>query len=189
MSSLRVVLFLSLILSLSSCSTGMAPDQPVIVPEMEPVPAPSALVDDLPLSTFSDALVWQISALEDRSQTTLTFGRRKISAAKYRDSLIDLLRFVRSKPATVELANFIRDHFDFIAFQDKEGTGHVRATAYFEPVISGSLSPSIRYSQALYSKPRALVAVKNSTGTIARYRRDDQGKRAGNVNTHISRGL
>lgn len=163
--------------ALTSCSRSQleAPGTPE--PVFEPVPAPEAILDDLPVASLLEGIRGQASVLERQREGLLRFGRRTVSAASYRNALIELYSFIRGRHTNREVADYVRQHFDFVAVDHASGAGIVQVTAYFEPIIRGSRTPTPQLSHPLYRKPGDMIVFRDSRGEIQRHRRTANGQR------------
>jgi len=122
------------------------------------VSAPT-LSDDLPLGTLADAINQQRQGLLAKSDRMMRFGQYSISARDYASALDGLAVVLASDRSDAEKFNWIKEHFRFLELYGGKDWGSVLLTGYFEPVISGSNSPTATRSQALYKRPDDLVEI------------------------------
>jgi membrane-bound lytic murein transglycosylase A len=86
-------------------------------------------------------------------------GPVTISRGEYQTALAQLAEVLRCSHSVEEKLTYIREHFRFFEFFGGASWGEILLTSYFEPSISGSLSPTTRLSRPLYAKPADLLTI------------------------------
>lgn len=92
-------------------------------------------------------------------------------------SVHHLLEKLREDPTEEQLRNFLADNYAVFQAAGRGGGpfGEMLVTGYYEPVFSGSLTPTPIFSSPLYMPPLELVAVDNSANGRTVARRDARG--------------
>lgn len=117
------------------------------------------LIDDLPLKTFVTGLVQSIERLAKDPETYMQFGPTQIKKGDYVRALEDLLRQLRQMGSKAEFLKHLENNFDFYEVYGGQGWGEVFITGYFDPVIYGSLKPTVERPQPLYKTPPDMVTI------------------------------
>lgn len=129
---------------------------------MRPAVTPH-LHDQLDRDSLALALERSVSYLRRSPDSELVFGEKRILRADYARSLEALLHQVRSPANTKSsLLNYIGNNFEFMEIYGDKDWGELFLTAYFEPVIRGSLGRSEEFSQPLYRAPIDLLRLNLS---------------------------
>ena len=116
------------------------------------------LQDDLNIEGLIPALKAQAVSLEEKNYM-MVFGERLINSRDYARAIYKIIDIWDRHHDREVLLSYIKENFIFLEVYGQNKWGEVHLTAYFEPVIEGSLSPSERFSQALYKKPEDLVVI------------------------------
>lgn len=123
------------------------------------------LKDDLSLASLSQALKTNIQFISRHRQSfrSFKFGSQRIDGNDYLLALRSLdqqITDAAQRDANWQSVHaFIHGNFDFFAVYGRRWHGDIFLTAYYEPTIPGSLTPTQRYSQALYREPENIVHV------------------------------
>jgi membrane-bound lytic murein transglycosylase A len=120
--------------------------------------APADLADSFPVDTLKIALERTIAAHEKGANQpeSYQFQSREIPRADYIKALRELLKVSHSQQ---EFADFVRTNFDFyFVYGDKE-PGDVFSTGYYDPVMDGSRTRTVKHSRPIYRRPKDLVSV------------------------------
>ncbi|MGD8701293.1 MAG: MltA domain-containing protein [Desulfosarcina sp.] len=126
---------------------------------------------------FLDNLVYGINqslAYLDRVpiERTFRFGDDIYSALHLRRSLTALRDFVAGRPDPPAVNRFIARHFRVYRSTGGPESGQVLFTGYYEPHLSGSLSPDVRHRYPVYAMPQDLLAID-----LSPFSDDFKGKR------------
>lgn len=87
------------------------------------------------------------------------FGSEEVSRNRMIDSLVRFLEFVSTRPTGEALREFVSDNYLVYRSRGGEESGSVLFTGYYEPLLSGSLTPSEKFPYPIYGKPDDLVSV------------------------------
>ncbi len=116
------------------------------------------LVDDLDRSSLKAVLQQSVAALEHKpGSQAFSFGQRRVSVARLRESLGAFLALLDRKENKEALAREIQQAFDLY-----RATTPVLFTGYHEPELRGSFIRTERYRYPLYRRPTDLVEVDTS---------------------------
>lgn len=121
--------------------------------------ASDEISDDLELNGLNEAIVRQRAVLRGKPETSMRFGDVVISRGAYSDALDKLSAVLEDTRPTAEKLRYIGDHFRFFEIYGDTQWGEILLTSYFEPIISGSLKKTDRFSQPLYAKPHDLITI------------------------------
>ncbi len=120
--------------------------------------------DDLGFPSLVTALESNIEQLKKPGASEwLDFGPRRIARADYARALDYLLVKAKEDPSGESFRAALAKEFEPYEVYGQEDWGQVFITSYFEPVIEGSLTPTKRFSQALYGLPRDMVIIDLKT--------------------------
>lgn len=119
------------------------------------------LRDDLNLDPLIEGIKKTIEIIDSKKANFLnfTFGQNKISEKDYSDSLKYLVKSYEKNKNPKEFLKIIQKNFDFYQVYGGQREGEILLTSYYEPVISGSLKPSKKFSRPLYRVPSDLVEI------------------------------
>jgi membrane-bound lytic murein transglycosylase A len=87
------------------------------------------------------------------------FGDDRYTAQYLIHSLEYFLQYVQTRPSASELDQFIRSNYIIYRSAGRNGSGEVLYTGYYEPYLSGSLTPSEEYRFPIYARPADLFTV------------------------------
>ncbi len=153
------VLICNLLLSLS-CSSTRLPLENVESPveyAMRPGSTPF-VQDDLQIEDYIEALRMQADSLILKNQN-MKFGKQEINSKTYAQTLYNVIEVWDRTKDREETLRYLTDNFDFLEVYGGEKWGEVLFTAYFEPVIPGSLKRTEKYTQVLHRQPEDLVSL------------------------------
>lgn len=143
-----------------SCSSVRMPLENVESPveyAMRPGSTPF-VQDDLQIEEYISALKMQAESLKLKNQP-LKFGKQEINSAVYADALFKVINVWETTKDREETLSYLTKNFEFLEVYGGEKWGEVLFTAYFEPVIPGSLKRTAKYTQALHKKPSDLISL------------------------------
>ncbi len=116
--------------------------------------------DDLELDGLAHSILKSISYLQkvpaDRSYQ---FGQDRIDAAHLMKSLQYFLDFIGTNPSRGELKKFIRSHYNVYQSIGRDQNGEVLFTGYYEPHLSGRLSPNEEFRFPIYTLPTDILKI------------------------------
>jgi membrane-bound lytic murein transglycosylase A len=87
------------------------------------------------------------------------FGQDRIDAAHLMQSLQYFLDFIRTNPSSRELKKFIRSHYNVYQSVGRDQKGEVLFTGYYEPHLSGRLSPDEEFRFPIYTLPIDILKI------------------------------
>ena len=124
--------------------------------------------DDLSFAGFEKAITINIEALKKNNQETLIFGPYSINKKDYLTALEslkanvtqDLKANVPGQPVFVSTQKNLAENFVQLEVYGGDNWGDIFMTSYFEPIISGALKKTKKYTQPLYGLPEDMVFVK-----------------------------
>lgn len=117
------------------------------------------LSDDLPLEPLAEGIRQNIRQLKKRGAENLIFGKKQISKFDYILSLEHLLKKISSGNKD-EVLQSVREEFEFFEIYGDTKWSEVFMTAYYDPVIKGSLKKTKELNIPLYRVPKDLVSVQ-----------------------------
>ncbi|MEO5363529.1 MAG: MltA domain-containing protein [Magnetococcus sp. DMHC-8] len=145
---------------------------------LEPVPwseAPPVLLQDRATRSWAEAL--ERSAVYYRRlppQQMLRFGAASVSARAMAEACTTLAGVARQEDAA-RLQSILHQRFRlYRAVGNAEGD--VMVTAYYEPLLHGSLRPSRRFYYPIYRRPPDLVESRNGANGQQTFSRREKGK-------------
>jgi membrane-bound lytic murein transglycosylase A len=116
--------------------------------------------DDLAFDGLEHSILKSIAYLQkvpaDRSYQ---FGPDRIDAAHLMKSLQYFLDFIRTNPSNRELKKFIRSHYNVYQSIGRDQKGEVLFTGYYEPHLSGRLSPDEEFRFPIYTLPIDILKI------------------------------
>ena len=147
-----IYLFCIIFLTLSSCARTPLSR---IEDSMRPTNAPVELLDSLSRESFFATLKKHIAVMKISAQIKdpMSFGERQISKAKYINSLEEIFDHQN------DWLDWISKNFEFHEVFGREDWGKVMSTGYYEPIVYGSLTETIQFSQPLYKTPTDLITI------------------------------
>ncbi|MEK6578132.1 MAG: MltA domain-containing protein [Bdellovibrionota bacterium] len=126
---------------------------------MRRVDAPE-LSDDLDLGQLFLAIEREIRFLaHNASVTEFRFGPDLYSKKEYLAGLAHFVALGRSAPDRNAFYSQVKSEFAFYEVYGRKKWGEVFITSYFEPLISGSLKKTAKYSQPLYATPPGIMSL------------------------------
>ncbi|MBF0422134.1 MAG: MltA domain-containing protein [Magnetococcales bacterium] len=127
---------------------------------LEPVPwseARDALVSDTSLSTWAAALMQSADYYQKQPPTTqFSFGTLQIDAATMARASRQLANAARSHKRE-DLEELLMANYQLFRSPGSDGHGNVLVTAYYEPLLHGSLQRTQTYRYPLYQRPNDLL--------------------------------
>ncbi|MCK5204748.1 MAG: MltA domain-containing protein, partial [Desulfobacterales bacterium] len=116
--------------------------------------------DDLAFDGLEHSILKSIAYLQkvpaDRSYQ---FGKDRFNAAHVMQSLQYFLDFIRTNPSSRELKKFIRSNYSVYQSIGRDQKGEVLFTGYYEPHLSGRLSPDEEFQFPIYALPTDLMKI------------------------------
>ncbi len=140
----------------SVCCAGVDRDQPRI------------FRDDLDGAGLSEAISTSLGYYRRQPDSRIyRFCDREYTAAELAAGLTDFLAFSRQKFAPGQFGKEFRDRFELCAASAPGEEGGVLVTAYFEPLLEGSLKQEPPFIYPLYAKPADLVKRDGRPGRLS----------------------
>ncbi len=116
--------------------------------------------DDMTYDGLEHSLLKSLSYLQkipvDRQ---FVFGEDSYTTEHMIRSLQYFLDYVQTRPATADLAKYIRSNYLVYRSVGRNGRGEVLYTGYYEPHLRGSLSRSEDYRFPIYARPQDLISI------------------------------
>jgi membrane-bound lytic murein transglycosylase A len=159
--SLAIAVFATLFaIWLSGCAQrAKAPDQEAVMERISSRSYPE-FADDMTYDGLEHGLLKSLSYLQkipiDRQ---FAFGDDHYTTGHMIRSLQYFLDYVQTRPATADLADFIRSNYLVYRSVGRNGHGEVLYTGYYEPDLRGSLSRSEDYRFPIYARPQDLISI------------------------------
>lgn len=117
----------------------------------------SLFSSDLSLKTWADALDQSVVYYKRLSpKTKLSFGTHPIEAATMVKATEKLAHAARTMPPEA-LKTLLTSEFKLFRSPGSDQKGNVLVTAYYEPLLHGSLKKSKKYHYPLYQKPKDML--------------------------------
>ncbi|MBF0383838.1 MAG: MltA domain-containing protein [Magnetococcales bacterium] len=128
--------------------------QPVLWSE-----AAQVLAQDTTLSKWAEALNASAGYYARKKPTAkISFGSHTVTALHMTRSLTELAEVAQSSDP-LSLKAYLEKNFLLFRSVGNDQKGNVLVTAYYEPLLKGSLTKSERYKYPLYGKPKDLLKV------------------------------
>jgi len=129
---------------------------------------PPWIEDNLDPESFHESVkrqlsVWKHKKSSDFKTTIAQFPDREVTLSDFVKTLEALDYYLQNVSHQRIFNQILRENFDFYQMAGKKGKGDVFLTAYFHPLIKGSLKKSKKYPYPLYRKPKDLIAVDLSS--------------------------
>lgn len=116
--------------------------------------------DDMTYDGLEHSLLKSLSYLQkipvDRQ---FVFGEDSYTTEHMIRSLQYFLDYVQTRPATADLAKYIRSNYLVYRSVGRNGRGEVLYTGYYEPHLRGSLSRIDDYRFPIYARPQDLISI------------------------------
>ncbi len=116
--------------------------------------------DDMTYDGLEHSLLKSLSYLQkipvDRQ---FVFGEDSYTTEHMIRSLQYFLDYVQTRPATADLAKYIRSNYLVYRSVGRNGRGEVLYTGYYEPHLRGSLSRIEDYRFPIYARPQDLISI------------------------------
>ncbi len=146
---------LSLLLTLSTCT--------LVKPPLLQVDDLPTFVDDGNLESLFTAIQHHKTYLQKASSTeNFVFANTSYSSSHFLQALEDFEKFLTSSNNPDQIREYIKTHF-YIFQAGGRGfypSGKILVTAYYEPVLEGSLKKRYPFIYPLYKNPRSSEAIK-----------------------------
>jgi membrane-bound lytic murein transglycosylase A len=131
------------------------------------------LADDLDRDSLDLALQRSLDYVRRLPpERLLPLSDRQITASTLRQTLETFQHLLHQAPTVAALHAALHEQFDFVQASGRQGRGDVLFTGYYEPVLSGSLAPTERFTYPLYMPPPDLIHID-----LARFRPEWTGER------------
>ena len=122
--------------------------------------APPTLFEDKTTASWAKALEGSAAYYDKISSATMFhFGKVTVSARTMAKACRDLAGVAR-KEDPQQLRHYLQKQFQLYRSVGSNGQGEVLVTAYYEPLLHGSLTRSERYFQPLYRRPPDLLTAR-----------------------------
>lgn len=92
-------------------------------------------------------------------ETEFSFGSLRLSAKYLIESLYVLLDLTERMDDLHIFDRHLREFFDFYQSVGSDGHGKIIYTAYYEPIVDGSLTQTKKYKYPLYQRPDDLIQI------------------------------
>jgi membrane-bound lytic murein transglycosylase A len=146
---------------------------------LQPVPwseAGEVINADTSLEKWAVALNESAGYFAKKKPTTkIHFGKHTVSALQMTRSIRELASVAKTSDS-LSLQTYLEKNFLLFRSVGNDQKGNVLVTAYYEPLLKGSLTRSDRYRYPLYNKPHDLLKIsltpwlaKNKKKIVARF--------------------
>ena len=116
--------------------------------------------DDLAFDGLEHSILKSIAYLQKvPSDRSYQFGKDRFNAANLMQSLQYFLDFIRTNPSNRELKKFIRSNYSVYQSIGRDQKGEVLFTGYYEPHLSGRLSPDEEFRFPIYALPTDIIKI------------------------------
>ncbi len=116
--------------------------------------------DDLAFDGLEHSILKSITYLQKMpSDRSYQFGKDRFNAAHLMQSLQYFLDFIRTNPSNRELKKFIRSNYNVYQSIGRDQKGEVLFTGYYEPHLSGRLSPDEEFQFPIYALPTDIIKI------------------------------
>ena len=125
---------------------------------MRKAETPPQISDDLDFESLVQGIKTNAESVAKSSRVPneITFGQIKIDKKDYAAALQYL---VKSSSNKEQFFSVINQNFDFYEVYGSEDWAKIKATSYYSPLLKGSTVKTKKFSQALYSTPKDLLAI------------------------------
>ena len=116
--------------------------------------------DDLAFDGLEHSILKSIEYLQKvPADRIYQLGPDRIDAAHLMKSLQYFLDFIRTNPSNRELKKFIRSHYTVYQSIGRDQKGEVLFTGYYEPHLSGRLTPDEEFRFPIYALPDDILKI------------------------------
>lgn len=149
------ILLMLAALFLAGCA---APTRQALAP-VRPSQQPR-FADDMHFDGLEHSIRQSIAYLGNVSpEKTFAFGDDRYSAAHMTASLETFLLFVRSRPSSKAILQFVRENYRVYRCSGKDGSRKVLFTGYYEPFLKGAAEKNGAYTVPLFGRPDDLIRI------------------------------
>jgi membrane-bound lytic murein transglycosylase A len=121
--------------------------------------AQQTLKEDISLNDWSDALEASVGYFAKKKPAAkVNFGSYSVSALEMTRSTRKLAAMARSGDSQA-FQTFLQENYQLFRSVGNDQKGNVLVTAYYEPLLKGSLKPTDRYKYPLYNRPKDLLKI------------------------------
>jgi membrane-bound lytic murein transglycosylase A len=133
------------------------PERPLVLVEGKGIPA---FEDDLDLESLRNAIGWSIEFFRRLpGDRIFEYGEDHYSTDHLVKSMETFLSLLNEARDMEQFLDMIRQRFNVYQSVGSDGRGTVLYTAYYEPILTGSLVPTEKYQWPLYRKPDDLLDI------------------------------
>ncbi len=133
------------------------PERPLVLVEGKDIPA---FEDDLDVESLRVAMGWSIEFFRRLPEDRLfEYGEDQYSAVHLIKSMETFLSLLDEAGDMGQLADMIRQRFNVYQSIGSDGRGTVLYTAYYEPILKGSVVSTEEYQWPLYKRPDDLIEI------------------------------
>lgn len=139
--------------------TGCAiPTREALVP-LRPSQQPG-FTDDMHFDGLEHSIRQSIAYLTDvPPDREFVFGNDRYSTGHMLYSLETFLTFIRSRPSSKEVRQFLKENYHVYRCSGKDGSRQVLFTGYYEPFLRGRTEKSGPYAVPIFGRPDDLVRI------------------------------
>ncbi|PKN71747.1 MAG: hypothetical protein CVU54_01620 [Deltaproteobacteria bacterium HGW-Deltaproteobacteria-12] len=162
----RLNLFLLIVIVVAAA--GCAGKVPVIAPPQSEAVfrvniADIDLTDDLETDSLDLAIERSLHYYNGAGRNDVyRLAGRLITAGQMKESLQSFRQIIKDSSSPDDMKNRISRDFDAYRAAGQDGNGGVLFTGYYEPLLTGSLTPTQQYKYPLYRTPPDLAQIKNT---------------------------
>ncbi len=140
------------------------------IPACTLIKQPLFQTDDLPTFVDDGRLESLLTAIHHHkaylhstsSEGIFTIGRWSYTSSQFLQALEDFEKFITPSSTPAQIRKYVTKHFDIFQAggRDFYSSGNMLVTAYYEPVLEGSLVKKYPYIYPLYKNPRTSETIK-----------------------------
>jgi membrane-bound lytic murein transglycosylase A len=161
---LNLFLFIAIIMAVTGCARKI----PVIAP-----PQPEAVfrvdisdidfTDDLDMNSLDLAIERSLHYYNGAGRNDVyRLAGRLFKAGQMQETLQSFRQIIKDSKSPDDMKDRISRDFDAYRAAGQDGKGGVLFTGYYEPLLTGSLTPTEQYKYPLYRTPPDLSAIRNT---------------------------
>jgi len=133
------------------------PERPLLLVEEKDIPA---FEDDLDLESLRVAIGWSLEFFQRLPEDRFfEYGEDQYSADHLIKSMETVLSLLDEARDMEQFVDMIRQRFNVYQSVGSDGRGTVLYTAYYEPILTGSLVSTEKYQWPLYRRPDDLMEI------------------------------
>ncbi len=151
-------IYLAVLLTILIMAGCAVPTREALVP-LRPSQQPG-FTDDMHFDGLEHSILQSIAYLTDvQPDREFVFGNDRYSTGHMLYSLETFLTFIRSRPSSKEVRQFLKENYRVYRCSGKDGSRQVLFTGYYEPFLRGRTEKNGPYTVPIFGRPDDLVRI------------------------------